>query len=896
MPYFNVRGVAMPEPAPETGRIAGTSAGGETLTAGPGVISLSGEGGGDTLIGSSDDNRFWITDPRDRIVEQPGGGVDLVTAYSAAKLPANVENLTVYGAYNWAIGNDLGNLIVVDDFSHWVNGGAGDDVLVGGPTQRTTFQVNAGNGSDVIYNWNGNSQLQLLGYGLATAAQVRSVARQEGADVVFHFGNGESLTLRGANLGLIQDRQFLTQLDTSKLGALTFGDEFDSLSLYDPSTGGGRWRPDFGGNLKDQWAYTLVSNGEQQAYVKPGFQGRGEQDIGVNPFSLGGGVLTITAAPTSAEDAYAAWNRPYTSGMINTLGLFAQKYGYFEIRAELPQAVGSWPAFWMIPYPTDGHTEGDIMEALAATPNYHYARALGGADDQYDNTYKADATGFHTYGMLWTPQSVTFYYDGVAMLTGHTPAAWTAPMSMIVNLAVGGWGGEPNAAAFPTQLKIDYVHAYALADGSSIVQNLNPDPPAATLRDAGPAGEALGTMTFGDGTPVTSAHIAVYGSRPTSLPPGKTFVIYESAGAVFGAMSDGANLGPGTALMAGSASAFTGTGTWLTTGKLVFGYMAPANGQMAAWAMVFDPVHNTFIRQELGPASGDVRFVATGSGGFAASWHALDGSIQGRAYDEYAYGGDIPGWFGATRQLAGDVTGVSASGKVVAGGELYAIAGASVVPGGGGGGSSGGPTEGDDNLTGNSISGGGGNDTLTGTAGHDYLHGGSGNDQIYGGDAWDDTHGNTGDDTVQSGAGDDWSVGGQGNDMVFGEDGNDLVYGQLGSDTLDGGAGDDGMAGGQANDVLRGGPGNDFLQGDRGDDTLSGGAGADIFRTFSQTSMDRVLDFNAFEGDRVKVDVGTSYSLRMDGGDTVIDMGGGNMMVLVGVQLSSLPNGWIFFG
>ena len=269
MPYVNARGLAMPESAPETGRIAGTAAGNETLQAGAGNVSVAGEGGGDLLIGSSGDNRFWITHLSDRISEQPGGGIDTLTAWSGTTLPANLENLIVNGARNYAAGNDLGNLIVVDDTgSHWVYGAGGDDVLVGGAVQKTTFMVRAGEGSDVIYNFNGNSQLQLHGYGLNTAAQLRSAMHQEGADVVFRFGNGESLTLRNFNMGLIEDRQFLLPLDQTKLGALTFHDDFNSLSIYDPSLQTGQWRADFGGNLKDQWAYTLVTNGEVQAYVK----------------------------------------------------------------------------------------------------------------------------------------------------------------------------------------------------------------------------------------------------------------------------------------------------------------------------------------------------------------------------------------------------------------------------------------------------------------------------------------------------------------------------------------------------------------------------------------------------------------------------------------------------
>ena len=55
-----------------------------------------------------------------------------------------------------------------------------------------------------------------------------------------------------------------------------------------------------------------------------------------------------------------------------------------------------------------------------------------------------------------------------------------------------------------------------------------------------------------------------------------------------------------------------------------------------------------------------------------------------------------------------------------------------------------------------------------------------------------------------------------------------------------------------------------------------------------------MLDFNYAEGDRVQLDAGTTYTLEQVGADTVIDTGGGNEMVLVGVKLSSLPSDWIF--
>jgi Ca2+-binding RTX toxin-like protein len=197
-------------------------------------------------------------------------------------------------------------------------------------------------------------------------------------------------------------------------------------------------------------------------------------------------------------------------------------------------------------------------------------------------------------------------------------------------------------------------------------------------------------------------------------------------------------------------------------------------------------------------------------------------------------------------------------------------------------------------IGGSTIMAGGGDDTIVARDAVNYLRGEDGADVINGGALFDDINGNMGNDTLHGGEGDDWVVGGKDDDLLFGDDGGDIVYGNLGNDTCDGGAGNDLIRGGQGDDVLRGGDGNDFLSGDRGSDTITGGAGADIFHTFSGAGLDVVTDFNSGEGDRVQLDPGTVFSLSQVGADTVIDMGGGDQMILRNVQLASLAPGWIF--
>jgi Ca2+-binding RTX toxin-like protein len=175
------------------------------------------------------------------------------------------------------------------------------------------------------------------------------------------------------------------------------------------------------------------------------------------------------------------------------------------------------------------------------------------------------------------------------------------------------------------------------------------------------------------------------------------------------------------------------------------------------------------------------------------------------------------------------------------------------------------------------VSGGQGDDFLLGSEFHDYLQGNQGNDTIEGGLG-----------------GNDWLVGGQGDDWIWSEHSDNIAYGNLGNDTLVGGDGHDLLRGGQGDDSIAGGAGAEWISGDRGDDTISGGTGADTFHSSSGAGLDRVTDFNATEGDRVQLDAGTTYTVSQVGSDTVIDMGNGDKLILVGVQASTLPQGWIF--
>ncbi|MGZ6040134.1 MAG: hypothetical protein ACXWKR_15805, partial [Phenylobacterium sp.] len=191
------------------------------------------------------------------------------------------------------------------------------------------------------------------------------------------------------------------------------------------------------------------------------------------------------------------------------------------------------------------------------------------------------------------------------------------------------------------------------------------------------------------------------------------------------------------------------------------------------------------------------------------------------------------------------------------------------------------------------VSAGGGGDTVGGGSSADVIQGNAGADSIAAGDGADVVYGGQDNDTVQGNTGDDALYGDKGDDQILGGQGGDMIQGGQDNDYVSGDAGDDVLRGGQGDDQVFGGLGNDYLSGDRGNDTLSGGAGADTFHSFAGAGVDVITDFSLAEGDRVRLDPGTTYTLSQVGADTHIVLTGGGEMILANVTLSGLSGDWI---
>jgi beta-glucanase (GH16 family) len=412
-----------------------------------------------TMTGGTGDDIYYLYSSINRAEEKPGEGVDTIDTWMSYTLPENFENLRVTGDNRYAFGNSADNIIRGGSTRQTIDGGAGNDVLIGGGG-ADTFIISKGNGTDLITDFSSDDTIRLDGYGVTSFDQLINQSSQQGTNLWLNLGNGESVVLANTTADDLSADQFELNLDRSNL-TLTFNDDFNSLSLYDGQDGVWEakywWAPEKGASLH--------TNGEQQWYVNPLYG----PTASANPFSVTDGVLTIRAEQTPDALSGDVEGYDYTSGMLTTHASFAQTYGYFEIRADMPDEQGAWPAFWLLPEDGSWPPELDVIEMRGQDPNTlilsAHSNETGKQTSVINNVAVADTEGFHTYGLLWDEDHITWYFDDVAVAQTDTPDDMHDPMYMIVNLAIGGMAGTPSGGLPDgSEMNIDYIRAYSLDD------------------------------------------------------------------------------------------------------------------------------------------------------------------------------------------------------------------------------------------------------------------------------------------------------------------------------------------------------------------------------------------------------------------------------------------------
>ena len=257
---------------------------------------------------------------------------------------------------------------------------------------------------------------------------------------------------------------------------LTFADEFNTASVTS----------------------TLPKGAATWYYWPPYGAGGGYSSSNWNAsaFSASNGIVSDKAW----QDSSGKWQSGNLSSMDSTGAGFAQQYGYFELRAKMPDSgTGSWPAFWLmtknsipaVNQPTVNE-EIDIFEWYGSTQDN-----ATGVTQQASHNWKTDGTvdttqprlyqpstpipdgaqpwsGYHTYGVQVDPSHITWYIDGTQTNQIATPTPYmSSPFYIMIDYALGG-GWPLSGVVNNSHLDLDWVHVYSLPSQPPTVTNLNP--------------------------------------------------------------------------------------------------------------------------------------------------------------------------------------------------------------------------------------------------------------------------------------------------------------------------------------------------------------------------------------------------------------------------------------
>ena len=239
------------------------------------------------------------------------------------------------------------------------------------------------------------------------------------------------------------------------------------------------WSDEFAGSAPDPAKWTLGQNSwggdtngaEQQAW-------RAANSV------VSGGLLRLVAKREPAS------GKQYSSGIVHTKSkaewLCPMR---LEIKATYPSGNGFWPGLWLLhdEYRKAGTYEIDVLEVMGHKPDETYHTYHFYPQDEVHkeiDCWKKQAPGFskgaHVYLLEWLPESISWFIDGVlqqeirsdsdeqivTVLPGGQrttavgkPPIPNLPMHLIMDLSLGGWGGNAadETTPLPAELAIDYV-------------------------------------------------------------------------------------------------------------------------------------------------------------------------------------------------------------------------------------------------------------------------------------------------------------------------------------------------------------------------------------------------------------------------------------------------------
>jgi beta-glucanase (GH16 family) len=216
------------------------------------------------------------------------------------------------------------------------------------------------------------------------------------------------------------------------------------------------------------------------------------------------GNLVIRADYTSTPMNIAGRQWFQRSGRITTKGKRSWQFGRIEARIAMPNAIATWPAFWMMGTACDDTVtsdynaplerfdtmasnwsscgEVDIMEHRnseavtfqnlfwdSRTGLFPWGNGLN--NEQPNQANVGDVRQFHLYTIEWDANQIRWYIDRetrptpvhTVNITAANQEEFRRPFHIILNLALSGQFtgfAQPDPATFPLFMHVDYVRVW----------------------------------------------------------------------------------------------------------------------------------------------------------------------------------------------------------------------------------------------------------------------------------------------------------------------------------------------------------------------------------------------------------------------------------------------------
>ncbi|BFU95945.1 MAG: hypothetical protein NTNFB02_26670 [Nitrospira sp.] len=905
--------------------------------------TMGGASGADILVGGKGDDLYGV-EAGDIVIEFQDEGNDTITTLLEYALPDNVENL-IFNLNSHAvlgIGNDLDNVIEGSpdhggDGDNILDGGAGNDVLIGGASIPSFTQL--GDGSDLLIGGPGNDVLRP--FFLMLGGPFFNSLESHGIDLLLGGPGDDTYILIGGytiqsplepTIGPFFDLPNATVVELPGEGSdtlvaitdQTLPSNVENLFLFGGTHG-------IGNELDN------VLIGGIGANILEGHTGNDTLIGGYGRILSPNGIEFVDSA-TVLDDSI---NDTAIDTLIGGVGDDVYVVGVGDIIVE-STGEGADRVISRASYQLGDHLEHLILagdESIDGTGNGLDNRLTGngavnvlagglsddvllgnGGDDTYvfnigDGADTIEDTASTTegnrirFGAGITQSDLTFTRDDVA----HT-----------LTIRVGGSGIDQllltnfDPTATHGSLVVDTL---AFADGTSInldsllASMINQAPTVAqpladwTVPEDIPFSFVVPANTFADpnaGDHLTlSASLADGGALPTWLS-------FDASTRTFSGTPANGDVGSlevkVTATDSGTLSVsdtFNLTATNVNDAPTVANPIVDQSAQTGA-VFSFTLPANTFSDIDVGDT---LIYTATlAEGGALPAW--LNFNTATRTFSGTPANGDVG-------SLEVKVTATDSGSLSVADDFTLTVSTADQTLTG---------TAGNDVLT-----GGVGNDQLFGRAGNDTLVGGAGNDLLDGGAGVDNMRGGLGNDTyVVDNAGDvvtentnegidsvqssiTYTIGanvehltltGAANINGTGNALDNILVGNSGNNTLAGGAGNDRLDGGLGNDTMIGGTGNDtFVVNQAGDvvtessnqgiDTVESAVTCNLGSNVENLTLTGTTDINGTGSSANNVLLGNSGNNQLEGGsgNDQVDGGHGNDLLQGGSGEDSLAGG-----